>query len=140
MNQQTKQSVRAAEAGFTLVEIMVVIVIIGILATLVVPNVVGAGDEARAQTARSNCAGLATSVKLYRTTKGRLPDSLDALASDEEKGKAWYIENLSKDPWDNAYELREGNSKDDWEVVSAGPDGSMGTEDDISNRTKKEGS
>lgn len=138
MNQQTKHSVRAAEAGFTLVEIMVVIVIIGILATLVVPNVIGAGDEARIQTAKSNCASFANSVRLYRTTKGRLPDSLEMLNSDEQKGKPWYLESLPKDPWDNAYELREGDSRDDWEVVSAGPDLSMGTEDDVSNKTKKD--
>ena len=138
MNQKHQHSFRPAEAGFTLVEIMVVIVIIGILATLVVPNVVGSSDEARVSKARSDCSALATSVKMYRSTKGRLPDTLDALASDEEKGKSWYIENLPKDPWDSDYELREGNSKDDWEVVSAGPDRSMGTEDDVSNRLKKE--
>ncbi|MFN9275388.1 MAG: type II secretion system major pseudopilin GspG [Planctomycetota bacterium] len=138
MNPTHPQLPRPAEAGFTLVEIMVVIVIIGLLATLVVPNVIGAGDVARAQTARSNCVGFATAVKLYRTTKGSLPDSLDTLTSDEEKGKPWYIESLAKDPWDNPYELREGNGRDDWEVVSAGPDKEMGTEDDISNKAKKE--
>ncbi|MBM3974227.1 MAG: type II secretion system protein GspG [Planctomycetes bacterium] len=138
MNPKSQRPVRHAEAGFTLVEIMVVIVIIGLLATLVVPNVIGAGDEARVKKAQSDCSALATSVKMYRSNKGRLPESLDALASDEEKGKSWYIENLVKDPWDSDYELREGNSKDDWEVVSAGPDRSMGTEDDVSNRLKKE--
>ena len=138
MNPKTLRPVRRAEAGFTLVEIMVVIVIIGILATLVVPNVVGSSDEARISKAQSDCAALATSVKLYRSNKGRLPDSLDALASDEEKGKSWHIENLPKDPWDSAYELRELEGKD-WEVSSAGPDRSMGTEDDISNKLKKEG-
>jgi general secretion pathway protein G len=125
-------------AGFTLVEIMVVIVIIGILATLVVPNVVGAGDEARAGTAKTNCTQIASAVKMYRSTKGKLPQSLQDLASDEEKGKAWYLENLPKDPWDHDYELREGNSRDEWEVVSGGPNGSIGDEDDISSRTKKD--
>ena len=137
MNPKTQRPVRRAEAGFTLVEIMVVIVIIGILATLVVPNVVGSSDEARVKKAQSDCSALATSVKLYRSNKGRLPDSLDALAGDEEKGKSWYLENLPKDPWDSSYELRELDGKD-WEVCSAGPDRSMGTEDDISNKLKKE--
>lgn len=138
MNQKHPHCTRPAEAGFTLVEIMVVIVIIGLLATLVVPNVLGASNEARIQTARSNCSALASSVKLYYTNKGRLPDSLDALAGEEERDKSWYVENLGKDPWDNAYELREGNGRNDWEVVSAGPDGQMGTEDDVSNKLKKE--
>jgi general secretion pathway protein G len=138
MNQKHPQLPRPTESGFTLVEIMVVIVIIGLLATLVVPNVLGASDEARIQTARSNCSSLAASVKLYYTSKGRLPDSLDALTSEEEKEKSWYIENLAMDPWDNAYELREGNGRNDWEVVSAGPNGQMGDDDDVSNKLKKE--
>jgi general secretion pathway protein G len=128
----------ASAAGFTLVEIMVVIVILGLLATLVVQNVVGASDEARIQTAKTNCATFAGAVKLYRTTKGKLPDSLEVLAGEEEKSKAWYIENLPKDPWDHDYELRQGNTMDDWEVISPGPDGLSGTEDDISNRVNKE--
>jgi general secretion pathway protein G len=130
--------VRAAAAGFTLVEIMVVIVILGLLATLVVQNVVGASDTARAQTAKSNCVGIANNVRLYRTTKGRLPDNLEVLTSPDEKGKAWYMESLPKDPWDRDYELRQGNTPDDWEVISLGPDGLAGTEDDISNRVQKD--
>ena len=138
MNQKHPQLPRPTESGFTLVEIMVVIVIIGLLATLVVPNVLGASNEARIQTARSNCSSLAASVKLYYTSKGRLPDSLEALTGEEEAEKSWYVENLAMDPWDNAYELREGNSRNDWEVVSAGPNGQMGDDDDVSNKMKKE--
>lgn len=130
--------VRTAAAGFTLVEIMVVIVILGLLATLVVQNVVGASDTARIQTAKSNCVGIANNVRLYRTTKGRLPDSLEVLTSPDEKGKPWYMENLPKDPWDRDYELRPGNTPDDWEIISLGPDGLAGTEDDISNRVQKD--
>ncbi|MBM3961826.1 MAG: prepilin-type N-terminal cleavage/methylation domain-containing protein [Planctomycetes bacterium] len=138
MNQKHPQLPRPTESGFTLIEIMVVIVIIGLLATLVVPNVVGASKEARIQTARSNCNSLAASVKLYFTFKGRLPDSLEALTSEEDKDKSWYVENLGKDPWDNAYELREGNGRNDWEIVSAGPNGQMNDDDDVSNKMKKE--
>lgn len=125
-------------AGFTLVEIMVVIVIIGILATLVVPNVIGSSDEARATAARSNCESLAGQVRLYRSTKGKLPRSLQDLASDEEKSRPWYIESLPKDPWDHDFELREGDRSDEWEVISGGPNGSIGDDDDISSRPKKE--
>jgi general secretion pathway protein G len=123
-------------AGFTLVEIMVVIVIIGVLATLVVPNVIGASDEAREQTAKTNCMNIAQSVQLYRTKKGTLPKSLADLNSEEEKGKSWYLQDLPKDPWDRDYELREDGNE--WEVISGGKNQSIGDEDDISNRTKKD--
>lgn len=126
-----------AQAGFTLVEIMVVIVIIGLLATLVIPGLVQSGDEARAATAKTNCTQIASMVRLYRTTKGKLP-TLDELTSEDAKDKPWYIENLGNDPWDHPYELREGNGPHDWEVVSHGPDGQAGTEDDISSKTKKD--
>jgi general secretion pathway protein G len=125
-------------AGFTLIEIMVVIVILGLLATLVLPNVIGASDEARAQTARTNCTTYASAVRLYRAEKGVLPDSLEKLAEPDEKGRS-YITDLQVDPWDHAYEIRRGNGPNDWEVISMGPDGSPGTEDDITSKpTPKE--
>jgi general secretion pathway protein G len=130
-------SAAAKQSGFTLVEIMVVIVILGLLMTLVLPNLIGAGDEARAQTAATQCKSIANAVRLYRASLGKLP-SLEELTSEDAKSKTWYLENLDKDPWGNAYELREGNNRDDWEVISAGPDGQPGNEDDISSKTKKD--
>ncbi|MBL8754912.1 MAG: type II secretion system major pseudopilin GspG [Planctomycetes bacterium] len=137
MDKKTPPAPARAQAGFTLVEIMVVIVILGLLMTLVLPNLIGAGDEARAQTAATQCKSIANAVRLYRASLGKLP-TLDELTSEEAKSKTWYLENLDKDPWGNAYELREGNSKDDWEVVSNGPDGQSGNDDDISSKTKKD--
>jgi general secretion pathway protein G len=138
MNQpQSSPRVRSAQAGFTLVEIMVVIVILGLLATLVVQNVVGASDEARIQTAKTNCSTIAQSVRLYRAQKGKLPESLSVLAEKDEKGSS-YIEELPKDPWDNDFILREGNNRNDWEILSMGPDGAENTDDDISSKSAKE--
>ncbi len=129
---------RPAEAGFTLIEIMVVIVILGLLATLVLPNVIGAGDEARIRTAETNCKSIAGAVTMYRAKTGRLPQNLEELWTVEE-GKAPYLsEDPGDDPWGNPYQLREGNGPNDWEVISYGPDGNDGTEDDISNKRKKE--
>ena len=138
MNTKLLSAPARLQAGFTLVEIMVVIVILGLLATLVVQNVVGASDEARIQTAKTNCASFANAVRMYRAQKGKLPDNLEALRNEEDKSKPWYIEDLPKDPWDHDYELREGDTPQDWEVISLGPDGSAGTEDDISSKAKKE--
>jgi len=138
MNRKTPAApVRPAEAGFTLVEIMVVIVILGLLATLVVQNVVGASDEARAQTAKTNCTNIAGAVRLYRAKKGTLPETLDALTAKDDKGNS-YLEELPKDPWGHDFEIRTGDGPNDWEVISLGPDGAAGTEDDISNKTTKE--
>jgi len=130
--------VSPAQAGFTLVEIMVVIVILGLSATLVVQNVVGVSDEAKVKKARTDCASIAGAVKMYRVTKGKLPETLDALAQKDEKGGGNLIDELPKDPWDHDYELRSGNNPNDWEVISLGPDGVAGTEDDISSLVKKD--
>jgi general secretion pathway protein G len=139
MNRKTLPApVRPLQAGFTLVEIMVVIVILGLLATLVFQNVVGVSDEARVQTAKTNCTNIAGSVRMYRAQMGKLPDSLDVLTSEEEKSKPWYLENLSDDPWGHPYELRIGNGPHDWEVCSCGPDESPNTEDDVTSKVSKE--
>jgi len=129
--------VSPAQAGFTLVEIMVVIVILGLLATLVVQNVVGATDEARAQTAQTNCKTIAGAVRLFRAKNGKLPESLEALVTKDEKGSS-YLDELPKDPWGHDFEIREGNNPNDWEIISLGPDGASGTEDDISSKSVKD--
>jgi hypothetical protein len=101
----------------------------------VIKRLLDAKEEAQVATAATNCIQIANSVRLYRATRGKLP-TLDELCADEAKVKPWYIENLGNDPWDRPYELREGSGPNDWEVVSLGPDGSFGTDDDISSRQK----
>lgn len=128
---------RPAEAGFTLVEIMVVIVILGLLATLVARNVIGASDEARLTKAQTDVRLIADGVRSYRAKNGKLPESLEVIATKDERGRS-ELEELPKDPWGNDYILREGDRPGDWEVISWGPDGSEGTEDDISSKTKKD--
>lgn len=136
-HQLLRAPARAATAGFTLVEIMVVIVILGLLATLVVQNVVGASDEARVTKAQTDVKMLASAVSLYRSKKGTLPESLEVLTERDDKGGGNLIEELPRDPWDHPYELRPGNNRNDWEVVSLGPDG-VQSEDDISSKSQKE--
>jgi general secretion pathway protein G len=125
-----------AQAGFTLVEIMVVIVILGLLATMVATNVMSASDEARIKTAQTSVKAIADAVVMYYTNNGKLPDSLEALTSDEVKGGP-YLQELSKDPWENDFLLR-GESKKDFEIICMGPDGSENTDDDITSRKKKD--
>lgn len=131
----TQDRRRRAEAGFTLVEIMVVIVILGLLATMVAKNVIGVSEEARIKTAQTSVHTIADAIELYCVKNGSLPSSIEALTAEEKGGP--YIKQLEKDPWDHDFVLR-GETKKDYEVLSLGPDGSENTEDDISSRKKKE--
>ena len=119
--------------GFTLIEIMVVIVILGLLATLVVPNVIGMSDEARIQKAQTDVTAIANAAKIYRSRNARVP-TMEDLTTPDEKGFA-YLEDVGQDPWDNDYIIREIEGRN-FEVISMGPDGSEGTEDDISSKRK----
>lgn len=116
---------------------MVVIVILGLLATMVARNVIGASDEARVTKAQADCATIAGGVSSYRAKNGKYPDSLEVLWTKDERGRS-ELEEVGNDPWDNPYTLREGDRPNDFEIISFGPDGSEGTEDDISNRKKKD--
>ena len=133
---QDRTHARPAEGGFTLVEIMVVIVILGLLATMVARNVMGASDEARTNIAATSVKTIAGAVEAYYTVNGKLPESLEELVNPDAKGGA-QLKELTKDPWDHDFILR-GENKRDFEIICMGPDGSEGTEDDISSRTKKE--
>jgi general secretion pathway protein G len=128
---------RPAEAGFTLVEIMVVIVILGLLATMVARNVIGASDEARETKARTDLQMIHSAVSAYRAKNGKFPESLETLATKDEKGRS-ELDNLPRDPWDHDYVLREGDNPREFEVISWGPDGSENTDDDLSSKQKKE--
>lgn len=141
MNAKNQSSLHSAPAsatqrGFTLVEIMVVIVILGLLATLVVPNIMGASDEAKETKAMTDCKMIAGSVRTYYVRNSRLPDTLEELATKDERGRSEILE-LPVDPWNTPYELVQGDTSRDFEVVSCGPDTQLGTEDDITSKAKE---
>lgn len=125
---------RCSSGGFTLIEIMVVVVILGLLAALVVPNVVRHADHAREQTARTNAVTIARAVQSYRVRNGVLPASLAVLAERDAKGLR-ELEELPRDPWDNEFVLWQTDGDPGWEVRSLGPDGVEATEDDVSSRS-----
>lgn len=122
------------EQGFTLVELMVVIVIIGLLATIVVINVMPAADRAAVTKARADIATLEQGIEMYRLDNRRYPTSdegLQALVAGE------YIRRLPDDPWRNPYRYSApGQSGRPFTVATLGADGregGSGENEDISN-------
>ena len=121
-------------AGFTLVEIMVVVVILGILAVLIVPRVLGRSDEARQAAAKHDIATVMQSLKLYRLDNGRYPTNeqgLQALVTKPASAPApsnWkpYLDKVPKDPWGNTYQYLSPGVHDEVDVFSLGADGQPG--------------
>lgn len=124
---------RTRQGGFTLVEIMVVIVILGLLATIVGTNVLGARDVAEVKKAQTDIKQIQDTVSLYMTVNStrRIP-TLEDLTTPDKNGKVWLM-GIAEDPWGSEYVIREGD-RGDFEVLSFGPDGDEGTDDDISSK------
>jgi general secretion pathway protein G len=111
---------------------MVVIVILGLLATLVVTNVVEVSDDAKIQKARTDVSSIAGAVKLYRVRHGNVPEDLEVLVRRNDEGGGNLLEDLPKDPWGNAYTILRGTGAEDWVVVSRGRDGAHSDDDIVS--------
>jgi general secretion pathway protein G len=116
------------QGGFTLIEVMVVVAIIGLLATFVAKNVTGNYDEAKVTKARTDVRTLHDAAIGFRTKHGHWP-TLRELTDADEQG--WSAVDISTDPWQHDYVLHPGNRPGDFTVLSLGPDGLEGTEDDI---------
>ena len=126
--------------GFTLIELMVVIVILGILAGLIIPRIMGRPEEARRMKARIQIESIGTALKLYKLDNGVYPSTeqgLDALTEAPTAGqlpRAWkeggYLERgkVPKDPWGNDYVYLCPGLHDDFDLMSYGPDGQPGGE------------
>ena len=121
-------------SGFTLVEIMVVVIIIGILATLVIANVVGQGDKARIKTTRAMLTTVASQLDMFKLDNGRYPDSLDDLTIQPNyvKQESWpqggYLREQPVDAWGNKLVYRRGSTTAarPFDLMSLGADAKEG--------------
>ena len=126
------------QRGFTLLEILVVVVILGILASLVLPNFLGRTDQARTIAARHDIQTLVGVLKLYKLDNGFFPSTaqgLQALVTKPDSDpvpRNWkqpYIEQLPKDPWDRPYQYLNPGVHGAIDVFTLGADGESGGED-----------
>ena len=127
---------RTRQTGFTLIELMVVLVIIGVLAALIVPNVLDRADDARGTAAKTDVNNLMQALKLYKLDNQRYPSAeqgLEALVRKPTAGATpahWrpYLDKLPNDPWERAYQYLNPGLKGEIDVFSFGADGQPGGE------------
>jgi general secretion pathway protein G len=120
--------------GFTLIEMMVVMLIIGIMAAMVVPNLIARGDDAKVTAAKADIATLMQALKLYKLDNSRYPSTdqgLQALVTKPAAGptaNGWknYLDKIPKDPWGNQYQYLAPGVHGEVDVFSYGADGQPG--------------
>ncbi|BAN47758.1 type II secretion system protein XcpT [Metapseudomonas resinovorans NBRC 106553] len=139
-------NLRRSQSGFTLIEIMVVVVILGILAALVVPQVMNRPDQAKVTVAKGDIKAIGAALDMYKLDNFAYPSTqqgLEALVSrpsGNPPAKNWnkdgYLKKLPVDPWGNTYQYLSPGSKGTYDLYSLGADGKEGGSDndaDIAN-------
>lgn len=137
-----KPTLKKIKRGFSLVELMVVIAIIGLLATVVTVSVIGQKEEADRTRVQSDMKAISDALDLHRLNVGNYPSSLEGLMSNTINSNRWkgpYLKESPVDPWGNAYEFTAGSGRaGDYEITSYGADGAPGgveVNEDLSSKT-----
>ncbi|MEY4387258.1 MAG: PilD-dependent protein PddA [Verrucomicrobiota bacterium] len=135
------------QRAFTLVEMLLVLVIIGVLAAIVVPKLAGRSEQARVTAAQSQIAAFGTALDAFEVDNGYYPKGKDGLQDlvqtprDAQNWKGPYLkQEIPADPWGNAYnyECPGKHNTSGYDLYSAGPDGRAGNEDDINSWTSSQ--
>jgi general secretion pathway protein G len=137
INAQNKSGLLKLQAGFTLIEVMVVVVILGILAAIVVPRVMDRPDAARITKVKADIRAMETALNLYKLDNFVYPNTdqgLEALVSKpsgtpEPRNWKQYMDRLSKDPWGNEYQYLSPGVQSAVDIFSLGADGQPGGEE-----------
>lgn len=128
--------------GFTLIELMLVVVIIGILATMVMPRLAGRSEQAKIAACKADIeANIALALDLFELDMGRYPTAEEGLVSlrqylaeGKDNWKGPYLKKMPKDPWGKDYKYKcPGTHNNDYDLYSLGPNGMEGDDDDITN-------
>lgn len=121
-----------AQAAFTLVELLLVLVILALIAGLVLPGIIGKAEGAKVRAAGSQIDRISMSVETFYLDTGTTPDSLDELVDEPSDVTGWngpYIKrSLLNDPWGREYQYRSPGQHRDFDIYSFGADGQMGGE------------
>jgi general secretion pathway protein G len=138
---------RIRRFGFTLIELLLVLAILGILAAIVVPKIAGRSEDARKQAAATQISAFKTALNTFEVDNGFYPKGQNGLLDliqqprDAQNWKGPYLDadTVPKDPWgrDYVYTSPGRNNPNSYDLASAGPDGQLGTADDITNWTKR---
>ncbi|MCU0913395.1 MAG: type II secretion system major pseudopilin GspG [Planctomycetes bacterium] len=123
--------------GFTLIELMIVVVILGLLATVVMPKILDKPEQARRTKAKVDIRAIQSALAMFKTDTGRFPTSAEGLQTLVTNpgirgyGKDGYIERVPSDPWGNRYVyISPGVRSKDYDLLSYGKDGEQGGTDD----------
>ena len=128
-----RENINNTQRGFTLIEVMVVVVILGILAAFIVPKLMDRPDAARIAKAKSDIGAIESALNLYRLDNHRYPatdDGLEALVNKPANAPTWkeggYLERLPMDPWGKPYQYLSPGIHGTVDIFSLGADGAEG--------------